>query len=389
MLDDLTSPAQTWLGLDSLHIGSAPMVTRAMLRCVMAMAALVVALGLTSGVASAASCVPLPPLITCPPPSPPPPGNTPSAPVVTVGQLVATGFTAATLTATINPGGAITTYHWTLTDAAGHGPEVQSAPGAVAAYDTPQPVQSSIQGLEPGTTYDVTLEATSSAGEVDATTAHPLVTPQHPTVSLSAARPSSIALGRLSVQVSAGVGGVFNRYAPLQLQVATAPYRRWQVVEGHAAPAHGATVVLPVCPDRDVENACPWMQQDFKLRAVDGSGHSATRLVTVDPLVDLAVSRERNGASPWLDAMLQASVHPMRGRFRSEPVYFYEAASRRAPFVLTGVGRFRVQDNTTLVARMRIRQPGAGETIACYRRPILPDMGLPTVRPGCGRRRLP
>jgi hypothetical protein len=131
------------------------------------------------------------------------------------------------------------------------------------------------------------------------------------------------------------------------------------------------------------------MQQDFKLRAVDGSGRSASRLVTVDPLVDLTVTRERNGASPWLDAALQASVHPMRGRFRSQPVYFYEASSRRAPFVLVRTGRFRVQDDTTLVARVRIHQPGAGDTIACYRRPILSDMGLPAVRPRCGRRRLP
>ena len=216
-----------------------------------------------------------------------------------------------------------------------------------------------------------------------------LRTPQHAAVSLGAPHPSSIPLGRLSVRVSAGVGDIFNRYAPLQLQVATAPYRRWQVVEGRAAPAAGATVVLPACPDRNVEDACPWMQQNFKLRAIDGADRSAPRLVTVDPLVDLVVARERNGASPWLDAALQASVHPLHARFRSPPVYFYEAATSRGPFTLAGISRFRVQDNTTLVARARIRHPGAGDTIACYRRPILPDMGLPPVRRGCGRRALP
>jgi hypothetical protein len=90
--------------------------------------------------------------------------------------------------------------------------------------------------------------------------------------------------------------------------VATAPYRRWEVVEGRPAPAAGSRVVLPACPGRNVENACPWMQQNFKLRAVDGADHSAPRLVKVDPLVDLAVTRERNGASPWVDAAFQASV---------------------------------------------------------------------------------
>jgi hypothetical protein len=364
------------------------MVTRAMVRWATAVAALVIALTLTAGVASAATCVPLPPLITCPPPTPPP-GSAASAPVVTVGQLVATGFTAATLSATINPGGAITTYDWILSDTSGHSPVVQSAPVALAAYDTPQPVQTSVGGLEPGTTYAVTLEATSGAGVVDARAGTALLTPQRATVSLGAPHPSSIPLGRLSVRLSAGVGGIFNRYAPLQLQVATAPYRRWKVVEGRPAPATGTTVVLPACPGRNVENACPWMEQDFKLRAVDGADHSAPRLVTVDPLVDLAVTRERNGASPWLDAALQASVHPLHGRFRSPPVYFYEAVTGRGPYTLARVSRFRVQDATTLVARARIRHPGAGDTIACYRRPILPDMGLPPVRRGCGRRALP
>jgi hypothetical protein len=364
------------------------MVIRAMVRGATAVAALVVALTLMEGVASAVTCVPLPPLITCPPPTPPP-GSTPSAPVVTVRQPVATGFTTATLGATINPGGAVTTYDWSLADTSGHSPAVQSAPVALAAYDTPQPVQTSVGGLAPGTTYSVTLEATSSAGVVDARAGTGLRTPQHARVSLGAPHPASIPLGRLSVRVSAGVAGIFSRYAPLQLQVAPAPYIRWRVVEGRSAPAAGATVVLPACPDRNVENACPWMEQNFKLRAVDGDDHSAPRLVTVDPLVDLAVTRERSGASPWLDAALQASVHPLHGRFRSPPVYFYEAVSSRGPFTLATVSRFRVRDDTTLVARARIRHPGAGDTIACYRRPILPDMGLPPVRRGCGQRTLP
>ncbi len=363
------------------------MVIRTMVRCAIPMAALVIALALTDGAASAATCIPLPPLITCPPPTPPP-GSTPSAPVVTVGQPVATGFTTATLSATVDPGGAITTYHWILSDTSGHSPVVQSAPGALAAYDTPQPVQTSVAGLEPGTTYAVTLEATSSAGLVDARAGTPLRTPQHATVSLGLPHPTSIPLGRLSVRVSAGVAGIFNRYAPLQLQVATAPFVRWKVVEGRSAPAAGSTVVLPACPERNVENACPWMQQNFKLRAVVGSTDSAPRLVTVDPLVDLAVTREHNGVSPWLEAALQASVHPLHGHFRSPPVYFYEAATSRGPFTLVTVSRFRVQDDTTLVARARIRHPGAGDTIACYRRPIVPDMGLAPVRRGCGRRTL-
>ena len=120
------------------------MVIRTMVRCAIPMAALVIALALTDGAASAATCIPLPPLITCPPPTPPP-GSTPSAPVVTVGQPVATGFTTATLSATVDPGGAITTYHWILSDTSGHSPVVQSAPGALAAYDTPQPVQTSAE----------------------------------------------------------------------------------------------------------------------------------------------------------------------------------------------------------------------------------------------------
>jgi hypothetical protein len=250
---------------------------------------------------------------------------------------------------------------------------------------TAQSVSTTVTALQPGTAYDVQLQATSSAGPVSA--AASLTTPQNAHVTLAAPHPGSVPLGMLKVTAAGRVTGVFSRYAPLQLEVATAPFTTWRVIDGVVPRADGSAA-LSACPDRSTQNACPWMQRNFALRAVDGNARSMVRHVSVDPLVDLSVSRERNGASPWLDATLAASVHALHGHFRSQPVYFYEAPSARGPYTLVHAGHFRVQDQTTLVATARIHQPAAGSTVACYKRRLLPDMGFPGARRGCGARTL-
>lgn len=249
-------------------------------------------------------------------------------------------------------------------------------------------MQTRVSGLQPGTEYDVALVATNQYGSSNGSSFGAFRTPQNIRLKLRRLKPASLVFGSDSLRVIVTVTGRFSRFIPVDLQVAAAPYLANEVL-----PSRTGTTKIAACALTDEEGACPWLQQNFKVRVKDGNARTRSAIVYVYPNITPDVQRENDGGSPWLDAMLQAEVHQLHGRYHSPPVFFYEGPSRRGPFSLVKVSRFRLYSTTLsgtyLIATARINHPDGGDTIACYRRRVVPDMGDPSVFAACGQPTLP
>src|SRR5579862_3976516 len=88
--------------------------------------------------------------------------TTNAAPVATTGSATTISATSESLTGTVDPGGADTTYHfeWGTSTAFGHTTPVRDA----GAGDAASSVSETITGLKPGETYDFALVVTSALG---------------------------------------------------------------------------------------------------------------------------------------------------------------------------------------------------------------------------------
>lgn len=315
---------------------------------------------------------------------------------MSIGSTQATGYSTATLAGTVDPDGAATSYYWMYQRADSRGPLLSTAPVSLPSDSTPQQVQSNLSGLDPGTGYYVALVATSSVGPATARRIDAFTTPENPRLRGLRLRRGSTVIGRNHALVlSVTVAGAFDPLAPVGLYAASPPYRRWKLVDGLVLPArHGATRIA-ACPDGD---SCPWLDQNVRFRVQDGPSRTRAVQEYVYPSASTSVIRENDGDSPYLDAALSVSAGAITGRFRSQPVFFYEGAARQGSFTLAAVARLRVVMNvhstggtagySDLIARARIRDPSAGVTFACYRYPILPDMGRSFVDAVCGQRRI-
>jgi streptogramin lyase len=98
-----------------------------------------------------------------PPPPPPPPAPSPtiSAPTVSAATVANVGHTAATVTSTIAPGGARTTY---LLQCRSAGKLTTAAQGALPTTDTAAPISARVTGLQPGARARCRFTAANSAG---------------------------------------------------------------------------------------------------------------------------------------------------------------------------------------------------------------------------------
>jgi len=88
--------------------------------------------------------------------------TTNAKPVATTGSATTISATSESLTGTVDPGGADTTYHfeWGTSSAFGHTTPVRDA----GAGDAASSVTETVTGLKPGETYDFALVATSALG---------------------------------------------------------------------------------------------------------------------------------------------------------------------------------------------------------------------------------
>jgi hypothetical protein len=332
----------------------------------------------------AVACTPLPPLVTCPPPPPTP--STYSRPTASISGVSDVTFHSVTLTAAINPGNLPTNYTWTVNDHL-YTSSYRSAEGAIAASSNTSTVTSTVSGLKPGTTYDVSLYAENSAGDVSVLQPRLVTTPSQFTMILVRPTRNAEYLGSNSANVEIVLSGEYGIDAPLDLYVRPASQRRWHLSNSYHLPRAGVqTIHVPVCA---FGTACQWQSENFKVRAVFGAEHTRAVQEYVYPQIIDDVTRERYGTSPWLDAILEATIHRQRGRYRSQPVFFYDGPSRRGPFTRMAVSRFHRRAATVLIARARILDPHAGVTFGCFRHQLVPDMGTPFTARWCGRRYLP
>ena len=89
----------------------------------------------------------------------------PAPPAVTTGAAQSVDRTAATLTATVDPNGAETTYRFQYGTSTSYG--LVTAEATVPAGDAPVPVSVRITGLTESTTYHYRVTATNAAGVVN------------------------------------------------------------------------------------------------------------------------------------------------------------------------------------------------------------------------------
>ena len=84
------------------------------------------------------------------------------APTATTGPVQSVTADSATVTGTVNPGGADTTYHVELGTSTGYG--LQTSPQSAGNGTDPVPVTVTASGLASNTAYHYRLVATNSAG---------------------------------------------------------------------------------------------------------------------------------------------------------------------------------------------------------------------------------
>jgi len=327
-----------------------------------------------------ASCTPLPPLVNCPAPV-----TVATAPVASGGAPTDVGTETATLNGTINPEGAATTYHWDYADASGEYLGEATPTEMLPAASAPVPISASIAGLRPGVSYTITLYASNSAGDVDATQASAFTTVAHPVLSVTVSA-TSINLGQ-AFHVVVTRGGSYDPEGAVYVYVAKSPYRKW-VNAGQATPSSRGKLAVYPCPaPYQYDGGCPWLDRNFKVRAQMGASSSPARMVYVYPSFYFQAEREDYDSSPYLDLTYTANVHRTDGRYPDPLAYFYESPARNGPFTRVAIRRFRHRreyDSEQLFATARISNPGAVYTIACIRRRLFADMGRSFFDPKCG-----
>jgi hypothetical protein len=305
----------------------------------------------------------------------------------------ATGFTTAKLTGTVDTGDESTTYRWIVQDVHTRANALTTPTATLAPSSAPQAVEGTIAGLQPGTTYDVGLAVENAQGGTNDWRYSVFTTPQRSHLTFEPLRRDEIKLDDLTLRATFDLTGLYSRYAALDLYASPFPYRRWKLINGEVLPARHGFTRVPLCPLPSDPTSCGPFDRNFKLRGQQGDDRSRTRTVYVDPLLSVGVDREKSGYSPWLDASLNAAVHHLT-HFHTQRVYFYEGPGHRGPFTLEASRRLTVVDNLTdenaeLQARVRFRYTAAGTTIACFRHPLVPDMGRPFLARWCGRPALP
>jgi hypothetical protein len=86
-----------------------------------------------------------------------------------------------------------------------------------------------------------------------------------------------------------------------------------------------------------------------------------------------------------------ATVHHIgRRHFRSQTIYFYRGPTNRGPWTRVKSQRVTISSNgpygeTFLNAKIRYYNRHSGFTWACYRHPLVSDMGRPFLFKACGR----
>ena len=88
-----------------------------------------------------------------------------AAPVATTGPANSVTRTTATVTGTVDPNGASTTYHFEYGTTTAYG--LQTADTSAGSGDDPEPVQAALSNLTPQTTYHYRLVATNTEGTAE------------------------------------------------------------------------------------------------------------------------------------------------------------------------------------------------------------------------------
>jgi hypothetical protein len=123
----------------------------------------------------------------------------PTPPVVVTGSPESVSADTATLTGSVNPESALTTYRFEYGTNTAYGSVVPVSEGEAGSFSTPRYVSVSIDGLEPDTEYHYRLLATNSGGTglgEDGTfttnaTGEPNLSPISPAFSLTGTAPST------------------------------------------------------------------------------------------------------------------------------------------------------------------------------------------------------
>jgi hypothetical protein len=308
---------------------------------------------------------------------------------VAVTAATGVGTRTATLTGTINPEGAVTTYHWLYIDALGRYGGSLTANETLPAVYSPQPVATPITGLTPGVTYTVTLVASNSAGDASAVMNPALTTASHPILTIGVSA-TSIAIGR-AFQVFVRRAGDYDPYAAVDIYIAKAPYRHWVNVGQAASQVRGSLAAYPCPAHYQYVLGCAWLDRNFKIRAETGASQSPARLVYVHPFYAFTTARETD-ISPYLDLTYSATVHTTHGAYPRQAVYFYASRARNGPFTRVAIRPLRARPSyysEQLIATARIHEPASVYTIACTRHQLFRDMGRRFVLRQCGAPRVP
>jgi hypothetical protein len=93
--------------------------------------------------------------------------STPSAPAVVTGSASGVTSTAATLTGTVNPEGAATTYQFQYGTSTSYGSVTPASPASAGSGTSAVSESASLSGLSASTTYDYRLVATNATGTTD------------------------------------------------------------------------------------------------------------------------------------------------------------------------------------------------------------------------------
>jgi hypothetical protein len=210
-----------------------------------------------------------------------------AAPKVTTGNATAITYQSATLTGTVNPGGASTEVYFQYGTTATYGG--QSAPTQLAAGTSAVPISIPISGLTAATLYHYRLVATNASGT---TLGHDetLTTAKIPLSLAITAAPNPIAFGS-SVTIEGTLSGTGSAGAPVVLQQNPFPYTvGFQDVGNPELTLANGTFVFNVLG----------VGLNTQYRVVSGTVASAVVSVSVSVLVTLNAERAGTRRHPLI-----------------------------------------------------------------------------------------